>query len=124
MSAAGWAPGRRLHTVFVPMPKTDCAPRICLLAWGLEAVMDDESLVLGIIDRSHETWLAAAAIASEAGLPLERVQAAIDASPAVIVEGAPPASDPPAAQPRYSTRAHYRARTGLMRRYVDALLSS
>jgi hypothetical protein len=106
------------------MPKTDCAPRIRLLGWGLDTVMDDESLVLGIIGRSHETWLAAAAIASEAGLPLERVLAALDASPAVIVEAALPASDPPAAHPRYSTRAHYRARTGLLRRYVDALLSS
>ena len=80
--------------------------------------MDDESRVLGIIDRSHETWLAAAAIAAEADLPLERVQAALDASPGVIVEAAP------AARPRYSTRAHYRARTGLVKRYVDALLSS
>jgi len=81
-------------------------------------MMDDESLVLATIDRSHETWLSAATIASGAGLPLERAQAALDASPAVIVEAAP------AAPPRYSTRAHYRARTGLVRRYVDALLSS
>jgi len=86
--------------------------------------MDDESRVLAAIARSEGTWLSAASIASEAGLPLERARAALDASPTVIVEGALPASDPPAAQPRYSTRAHYRARTGLMRRYVDALLSS
>jgi len=80
--------------------------------------MDDESLVLATIGRSHDTWLAPAAIASGARLPPERVQAVLDASPAVIVEAAP------AAQPRYSTRAHYRARTGLVKRYVDALLSS
>ena len=43
--------------------------------------MTDETLVLAAIDGSRETWLAAAAIASEAGLPLERVQAALDASP-------------------------------------------
>ncbi|HSP92275.1 MAG TPA: hypothetical protein VLN08_15270 [Vicinamibacterales bacterium] len=86
--------------------------------------MDDQSLVLATIDRSHETWLSAADIASEAGLPLERAQAALDASPAVIVEGALPASDPPAVQPRYSTRAHYRATARLMTRYVEALLSS
>jgi hypothetical protein len=86
--------------------------------------MDDESRVLATIDRSHEAWLSAAAIASGAGLPIGRVQAALDTSPAVIVEGALPASDPLAAQPRYSTRAHYRSRTGLVRRYLDALLSS
>jgi hypothetical protein len=80
--------------------------------------MTDETLVLAAIDRSRETWLAAAVIASEAGLPLERVQAALDTSPAVIVEAAL------AGHPRYSTRAHYRATAGLMRRYVDALLSS
>ena len=80
--------------------------------------MDDESRVLAAIARSEGTWLSAASIASEAGLPLERVQAALDASPAVIVEAAP------AAQPRYSTRAHYRATAGLLTRYVDALLSS
>ncbi|MFO7694582.1 MAG: hypothetical protein R6V57_15965 [Vicinamibacterales bacterium] len=86
--------------------------------------MDDEALVVATIDRSHATWLPAAAIASETGLPLERVQAALDTSPAVIVEAAPIGQDLPAGHPRYSTRAHYRATTGLLGRYVDALLSS
>ncbi len=116
--------GRRLHTVFVPMPKSGCARRIGLLGWGLETVMDDESRVLATIGRSHEAWLSAASIASEAGLPLERVQAALDSSPAVIVEAAPNGQDVSAGHPRYSTRAHYRATTGLVKRYVDALLSS
>ncbi len=80
--------------------------------------MTDERLVLATIERSDETWMSAAAIASAAGLPLDRVTAVLDSSAAVIVKGAP------AGYPRYSTRAHYRATTGLMRRYVDLLLSS
>jgi len=80
--------------------------------------MTDEPLVLATIERSAKTWLSAAAIASEAGLPLERVRAVLDSSAAVIVDPAP------AGQPRYSTREHYRATTGLVRRYLDALLSS
>jgi hypothetical protein len=80
--------------------------------------VSDELLALAAIERSDGPWLSAAAIAAETGLPLERVRAALDASAAVIVEPAP------AGQPRYSTREHYRATTGLLRRYVDALLSS
>ena len=80
--------------------------------------MTDEPLVVATIERSGETWLSATAIAAAAGLPLDRVMAALDSSAAVIVEGAP------AGHPRYSTPAHYRATTGLMRRYVDLLLTS
>ena len=80
--------------------------------------MTDEPLVLTTIERSDETWLSAAALASAAGLSVERVTAALDSSAAVIVEGGP------AGHLRYSTRAHYRATTGLMRRYIDLLLSS
>ena len=78
----------------------------------------DEPLVLAAIERSDETWLFAAAIAAGSGLSLERVRAVVDSSAAVIVEAAP------AEHPRYSTREHYRSTTGLLRRYVDALLSS
>jgi len=80
--------------------------------------MTDEPLVLATIDRSDETWLSAAAIAAGAGLALDRVRAVLDSSAAVIVEAAP------AGQPRYSTREHYRARTALVRRYLDALVFS
>ena len=109
-----------LHTDFVPSPDTHCAPRPCLLGWGGrgEIGVTDEQLALAAIERADEPWLSAAAIASAAGLSVERVRAALDPSAAVIVESAP------AGQPRYSTREHYRATTGLLRRYVDALLSS
>ena len=80
--------------------------------------MTDEPLVLASIERSCRAWLSAADIASESGLPLERVKAALDSSAAVIIEPVP------AGQARYSTRGHYRATTGLVRRYLDALLSS
>ena len=80
--------------------------------------MTDEPLVLATIERSADAWLSAEAIAAGAGLSLERVQAVLDSSNAVIVEAAP------AGHPHYSTRGHYRGTAGLMRRYVDALLSS
>ena len=80
--------------------------------------MTDEPLVLATIERSDETWLSAAAIAAGRASRSSASTAVLDSSAAVIVEAAP------AGHPRYSTRAHYRATTGLMRRYVDALLSS
>jgi hypothetical protein len=83
--------------------------------------MSDELLVLTTIERCGDTWLSADAIAARAGLPIGRVRAVLDTSPAVIVEAAPGGPGGPA---RYSTRAHYRATAGLMRRYVDALLTS
>jgi hypothetical protein len=80
----------------------------------------DEPLVLAAIGRSDDTWLSAEAVAAEAGVPVERVRTILDHSSAVIVD----AEVEPGSPPRYSTRAHYRARTGLMRRYLDALLTS
>jgi hypothetical protein len=81
----------------------------------------DEPLVLATIERSDEAWLSAETIAGETGLPLERIQMALDTAPAVVV--ADPANGT-VAPARYSTLEHYRATTGLLRRYVDAILSS
>jgi hypothetical protein len=81
----------------------------------------DEPLVLATIERSDQSWLSAEAISEETGLPLERVQLVLDSAPAgIIVDPA----DGRGATARYSTRQHYRAKTGLLRRYVDALVSS
>ena len=81
----------------------------------------DEPLVLAAIERADRTWLSAEAIARESGLPLGRVQLVLDATPAgVLVTPA----DGPDAPARYSTRRHYRATTGLLGRYFDALESS
>ena len=89
--------------------------------WARWTAAADEPLVLAAIDRSSETWLSAEAIAGETGLPVERVQTVLEtAHLGVIVNPA----EGPAEPPRYSTRQHYRATTGLLRRYVDALLSS
>jgi hypothetical protein len=89
--------------------------------WARWTAVTDEPLVLAIIERSDETWLSAEAIAGEAGLPLDRVQLVLDTAPAVMVADPAEASEAPA---RYSTIEHYRETTGLLRRYVDALLSS
>jgi hypothetical protein len=81
----------------------------------------DEPLVLATIERSPETWLTAEAIAIEAGLPPERVRRVLDTTAAEIIERPADEVGRPAC---YSTRAHYRATTSLLRRYVDALLTS
>ena len=89
--------------------------------WARWTAVADEPLVLAAIERSSETWLSAEAIAGETGLPLERVETVLERAPSgVIVDPADGSGEPP----RYSTREHYRATTGLLRRYVDALLSS
>jgi hypothetical protein len=89
--------------------------------WARWTAVTDEPLVLATIECSVETWLAAEAIAGETGLPLERVQMVLDTAPAVVVVDPSSGSGAPA---RYSTLEHYRATTGLLRRYVDAILSS
>ena len=89
--------------------------------WARWTAVTDEPLVLATIERSDETWLSAEAIAGETGLPLERVQMALDTASAVVVVDPANGSGAPA---RYSTLEHYRATTRLLRRYVDAILSS
>jgi hypothetical protein len=89
--------------------------------WGRWSAATDEPLVLAAIERSHRTWLSAEAIAAESGLPLGRVQMVLDATPADVLVAPAEGPDAPA---RYSTRRHYRATTGLLRRYLDALVSS
>lgn len=89
--------------------------------WGRWSGAIDEPLVLAAIERSNRAWLSAEAIAAEARLPLERVQKVLDSTRADILVAPADEPDGPA---RYSTRRHYRARTGLLRRYLDALVSS
>ena len=89
--------------------------------WGRWSGAIDEPLVLAAIERSAEAWLSAEAIAAESGLPLERVQKVLDTTRADVLVA--PAGAP-VAPARYSTRRHYRTRTGLVRRYFDALASS
>jgi hypothetical protein len=89
--------------------------------WARWTAMIDEPLVLATIDRSAEAWLSAEAIVAETRLPLERIQMVLDSSEAWIIMAPPGRSG---ASPRYSTREHYRATTGLLRRYLDALVSS
>jgi hypothetical protein len=89
--------------------------------WDRWSAATDEPLVLAAIERSDRPWLSAEAIAAESGLPLGRVRRVLDATPADILVA--PAEGPGAAA-RYSTRRHYRATTGLLERYVDALESS
>ena len=89
--------------------------------WARWTAATDELLVLATIERSGETWLSAEAIAGETGLPLERVQTALETAVSrVIVDRANGVGE----SERYSTREHYRATTGLLRRYVDAVRSS
>jgi len=89
--------------------------------WGRWSGAIDEPLVLAAIERSDQAWLSAEAIASASGLPPERVHKVLHAAPADVVV-APP--EVPGAPARYSTRRHYRATTGLLRRYFDAVVSS
>ena len=89
--------------------------------WARWTAVADEPLVLATIERSDETWLSAEAIAGETGLPLDRVHMVLDTAPAVVVVDPADGSE---ALARYSTLEHYRETTGLLRRYVDALLSS
>lgn len=77
--------------------------------------------MLAAIERSSEAWLSPEAIAAASGLPLERVQKVLDTTRADVLVA--PAEEPGAPM-RYSTRRHYRATAGLLRRYLDALASS
>jgi hypothetical protein len=89
--------------------------------WARWTAVTDEPLVLATIERSDQSWLSAEAIAEQTGLPLERVQMVLDSTPAGIIVDPSGGRGEPA---RYSTREHYRAKTGVLRRYVDALVSS
>jgi hypothetical protein len=97
------------------VPQSVAEPR------GTWSAATDEPLVLAAIERSDRTWLSAEAIARESGLPPARVRAVLDATPADVLVALADGPDAPA---RYSTRRHYRSTTGLLRRYLDALVSS
>jgi hypothetical protein len=89
--------------------------------WARWTAITDEPLVLAAINRSPDPWLSAEAIADETRLPVDRVQMVLDTTPAGVIV-APPGRG--CRSERYSTREHYRATTGLLRRYLDALLAS
>jgi hypothetical protein len=81
----------------------------------------DEPLVLLAIERAPESWLPAERIAAEIGLPVDRVRTVLETTTAdVIVTHA----EGPGQPPRYSTRAHYRATSSILRRYLDALTTA
>jgi hypothetical protein len=87
-------------------------------SWERWTAVTDEPLVLATIERARDTWLTAERIAVESGLPLERVQAVLDAARSDIILA--PAREP-GQPPRYSTGAHYRATNSILRRFLDAL---
>jgi hypothetical protein len=89
--------------------------------WARWTAVADEPLVLATIERSPETWLSAETIANETGLPPGRVRTVLDTTAAEILVLPADASGRPAC---FSTRSHYRATTSLLRRYVDAVLTS
>ena len=97
------------------MPQRKADPR------SRRTAIADEPLVLATIERSDDTWLSAEAIAAESGLPLDRVRSVLEQTPAEIIAAPADGSGRPA---RYSTRGHYRATTGLLGRYFDAVVSS
>lgn len=81
----------------------------------------DEPLVLAAIERAPESWLTAERIAAEIGLPIDSVRTVLETTTAdVIVTHA----EGPGQPPRYSTRAHYRATSSILRRYLDALTTA
>lgn len=81
----------------------------------------DEPLVLAAIARAPESWLTAERIAAEIGLPIDRVRTVLETTTAdVIVTHA----EGPGQPPRYSTRAHYRATSSVLRRYLDVLTTA
>jgi hypothetical protein len=87
-------------------------------SWGRWTAVADGPLVLATIERTRDTWLTAERIAAECGLPLERVQAVLDGTSGEVIFTA---ADEPGRPPRYSTRAHYRATSSILRRYLDVL---
>ena len=89
--------------------------------WDRWTAVADEPLVLSAIERAPEPWLTAERIAAEIGLPVDRVRTVLEATTAdVIVTHA----EGPGQPPRYSTRAHYRARSSVLRRYLDVLTTA
>jgi hypothetical protein len=83
---------------------------------------DERGRLVGSVDggcrRTRDTWLTAERIAAECGLPLERVQAVLDGTSGDVIFTP---ADEPGRPPRYSTRAHYRATSSILRRYLDVL---
>jgi hypothetical protein len=88
--------------------------------WDLWTAVADESLVLASIERSRDPWLTAERIATEIGLPVDRVRTVLETTADVIVTHA----EGPDRPPSYSTRAHYRATRSVLRRYLDALMTA
>jgi hypothetical protein len=89
--------------------------------WDRWTAVADEPLVLAAIERAPEPWLTAERIAAEIGLPVDRVRNVLETTTAdVIVTHA----EGPGQPPRYSTRAHYRATSSILRRYLDALTTA
>ena len=86
--------------------------------WDRGTAVADEPLVLAAIERAPEPWLTAERIAAEIGLPVGRVRTVLEATTADVIVTHAEGPDQP---PRYSTRAHYRATSSLLRRYLDAL---
>jgi len=97
----------------VPQSLTDPLP-----SW---TAVIGEPLVLAAINRSDEPWLTAETIAADTGLPLDRIQMVLDSSTDGVIVAPPAWRGGP---PSYSTREHYRATTGFLARYFDALVSS
>ena len=86
--------------------------------WARRTAVLDEPLVLWAIERANETWRSAEVISAEIGVPLDRVQAVLDAASADLIVA--PEADANG-RALYSTRTHYRRTTRLFRRYFDAL---
>lgn len=98
----------------------DVAPTVAD-PWDRWTAVADEPLVLATIERARDPWLTAERIAAESGLPVDRVRTVLATTPAdVIITHA----EGPGRPPSYSTRSHYRATTGILRRYLDALMTA
>ena len=81
----------------------------------------DETLVLMAIEDARATWRTAELISRDTGIPLDRVQRALETTSADIIVA--PDADAQG-HTLYSTRHHYRKTTSFLRRYLDALASS
>jgi len=88
---------------------------------GKDLVATDETLVLMAIEDARATWRTAELISRDTGIPLDRVQRALEATSADIVVA--PEADAQG-HTLYSTRHHYRKTTSFLRRYIDTLESS
>ena len=89
--------------------------------WVRWAAATDEPLIVGAIERGQGTWRSAEEISRDTGVPLDRVQLVLETYSHGIIVAPPAGGNGP---PLYSTRAHYRRTTGLLRRYLDALAAS